>query len=78
MILSDKSIEAIRQSKKLRFAIGLALNFSEEWVMNRVSQNKNNGLLTTYAVLKLIQKNTGVEEIEDLLVITEGDVVSTV
>lgn len=46
--------------------VAIALNFSEQWIVRLIKDNKDNGPLTTVAALRTLQEETGLSQ-EDIL-----------
>lgn len=51
MRLKKEVIEKVRNNQRLRLEVALILNKNETWVRQLLTKNKENGPLTTYAVL---------------------------
>lgn len=64
MKLTEQALSKFNQTIRLR--LGLALGFSERWVIEMHKANKSNGPLTTAAALKVIREETGLEDSEIL------------
>lgn len=62
-----------RRDVKLKLA--LALCFSEKWVNILLSENKENGPLTTYKALQVIHETTGRPLHEILEHVEEGELI---
>lgn len=69
MILTKAAIEKIN-TPKIRVALAMAMNFTEQWIIKSIEANKENGPLTTAKALQVIQQETGLSQ-EDILEETE-------
>jgi hypothetical protein len=65
MKLTEKALHSIN-NQITRLTIAQTLPCSETWVRRLIEQNKDNGPLTTMAVLKVIRKETGLRDSEIL------------
>lgn len=65
MKLTEKAKEAIN-TKPGRLAIMQTMGFTEQWTSKVIKANKMNGPLTTMAVIKVIEKETGLSQDEIL------------
>jgi len=65
MKLTRKAIKAIKE-REPRMKLGIALGFSEQWIIRVISANKANGPLTTATALKVIREETGLTDSEIL------------
>ena len=63
MKLTKKAIRRIKD-RGISLKLALALNFSEQWVLNLIEANKPNGPLTTIGVLRVIREETGLPDSE--------------
>jgi hypothetical protein len=65
MKLSNTAIERI-SNRKVLLSLALALDFSEQWMRRVVSNNKDNGPLTTAKAMGIIREETGLTDSEIL------------
>lgn len=65
MKLTKKALNTIDQSE-IRLRLALGLSFSETWIRNLISANKDNGPLTTAKALQVIKQETGFTDSEIL------------
>jgi hypothetical protein len=65
MRLTETAIAKIN-NQAMRLKIAQELPCSETWVRELIKSNKNNGPLTTAAVINLIKKETGLGDSEIL------------
>jgi hypothetical protein len=65
MKLSQKALQTIN-TQSTRLSIALTVPCSETWVRVLIKRNKENGPLTTVAVLKVIRRETGLTDDEIL------------
>lgn len=75
MILSPKALDVVFD-KKVRREISEELDLVDQTVLDYRKANRPNGPLTTYAVLRILEKHSGLKD-SDLLVNEEDTVVST-
>lgn len=61
MRLTQTAIKEVN-TVKTRVALASALGFSEQWIIKLISQNKENGPLTTVAAVKIIERETGLAQ----------------
>lgn len=66
MILTQKAIKAI-DKPRVRLKLALALDFTEQWIIKLLDQNKENNPLTTYTALEIIRKETGLKDSQILV-----------
>lgn len=65
MKLSKKALKKI-DAADTRLKLALAMGFSETWIRKCIKKNKENGPLTTISALRIIQRETGLNESEVL------------
>jgi hypothetical protein len=65
MKLTQKAIEAINKTE-IRLQLAMTLGYTEYWVIQLISRNKDNSPLTTAASLDVIRKNTGLQDADIL------------
>ena len=61
-----KSVIPLLNSPKVRFALALALGFTEQWINKVIDRNKVNGPLTTVTALKIIREELNLTDEEIL------------
>lgn len=66
MKLSQKAIESIKNNKRVRARLQLDLDKSEFTINRYISDNEENGMLTTAAALKVIREETGLNDLDIL------------
>lgn len=69
MKLTQKTIEIIggKDAKAARTRLALALNFTERWILKCIQENKQDGPLTKATALKVLRKETGLNQSEILV-----------
>jgi hypothetical protein len=70
MKLTPNAIAAIN-NRDIRLKLALGLSFSETWIRDLISVNKDNGPLTTAKSLQVIREETGLTDSEILEAQTE-------
>ncbi|MHA4844469.1 hypothetical protein ACX0G7_09905 [Flavitalea antarctica] len=65
MKLTQQAILALTP-RGIRLRLALELNFSELWINKLITQNKENGALTTAKAIEVIQSETGLSNDEIL------------
>lgn len=65
MKLTNKAIQKIK-AKEIRLRLGLALGFTEQWIIQLLDRNKENGPLTTAKAMQLIRELTKLKDAEIL------------
>lgn len=64
MKLSKKALAAITPKTRLKLALGL--DCTEQWMIQLLDKNKDNGPLTTATALQILRQETGLSD-EQLL-----------
>lgn len=67
MILTQKALEGIKGNRRLMHKLGLELDYGEQWIVESIKRNVNNGPFTTWAALELIKKDLGLS-LEEVLI----------
>lgn len=62
MKLTKQAIDSITVDTRLK--LGLALGFSEQWIIKLLDANKPNSPLTTMAAVKVLREETGLTDQE--------------
>jgi len=76
MKLSNKAINAL-QDRALRLQLALQMGFTEVWMNKLVERNKENGPLTTFKAVQIIEVETGLKQ-EEILEPEAAEVESTI
>jgi hypothetical protein len=66
MVLTKQALDAIDRTE-IRLRLAMALGFTEQWIIKSISQNKNNGILTTAKALEVITECTKMKQSEILV-----------
>jgi hypothetical protein len=70
MRLTQKVVDIIGEktdrAKAIRFRLALALSFTDVWIQRCIKANKDNGPLTTFKALNIIQNELGFPQEEIL------------
>lgn len=69
MKLSKKALSAITPKTRLKLALGL--DCTEQWMIQLLDKNKENGPLTTATALQIIRQETGLRDDQILTKETE-------
>lgn len=69
MKLSKKALNAITPKTRLKLALGL--DCTEQWMIQLIDKNKDNGPLTTATALKILRQETGLSDSQILVEETE-------
>lgn len=66
MKVSKQALQRVLSDRRIILSIALQLGFSEQWTRRLLSQNKDNGPLTTVSALAVIREETGLTDSEIL------------
>jgi hypothetical protein len=61
-----KRVKALINIPETRQKLGIALGFTEQWIIRLINQNKENGPLTTAIALMIIRQETKLQDKEIL------------